>query len=347
MPSSRRRFLKQASAASLVAALRPVTTASRSPDLVKPPRLHPGDTVGIIAPAGAVYRPVTVQIARERMEALGMQVRVGEHVLDRRGYLAGTDEARAADVNTMFAAPEVRGILCLRGGWGCARMLPYVDYEQARANPKVVFGYSDITALLLALYAKSGLVTFHGPTGVSTWNAFSLDYYRRLVIDAEPLTMRNPTRLDDELVQEDDRVLPITNGTARGRLAGGNLSVLSALVGTPYLPGWEDHILFLEDIGEAVYRIDRMMTQLRLAGVLDGLAGFVFGQCTDCEPDSGGYGSLTLGEVLADHVAPLGIPAWRGAMIGHLRDKFTVPLGIEAEIDAEAGTIRLLEAAVA
>jgi muramoyltetrapeptide carboxypeptidase len=166
-----------------------------------------------------------------------------------------------------------------------------------------------------------------------------------VLFDGEAVAMRNREGDDDRLVQIENRVLTITSGKARGRLVGGNLAVLTALVGSEYLPDFDGCILFIEDVHEEVYRVDRMLTQLSLAGMLSRIAGLVFGRCTDCEPKSK-YGSLTLEEVLADHVGPLGIPAWYGSMIGHIKHYFTVPLGIEAEIDAAAGTIRLLEPAV-
>lgn len=345
MPFSRRQFLHRAVFAAPLAGLRWSAFPSDAPTIVKPPRLRPGDTVGIVSPSGAVSDPDALQIAVETMEALGLKAKPGAHTLDRRGYLAGDDAARASDLNAMFADLEVDAILALRGGWGAARILPLLDYGIARRQPKLIFGYSDVTALLLAYYAKSGLVTVHGPTGVSTWNTFSVDYFRRLLFDGEALTMQNPNDPGRNLVRTEDRVHTITSGMARGRLAGGNLTVLSALVGSGYLPDWTGHILFLEDTGEDLYRIDRMLTQLRLAGILDGLTGFVFGKCTDCDPGRG-YGSLTFDEILDDHIAPLGIPAWHGAMIGHISEKWSVPVGVEAEIDAVKGTIRLLEAAV-
>lgn len=344
----RRRFLETMGVAALGL---PFATPTSSDDagarrsVVKALRVRPGDTVALVAPAGAVYVRDDVEVMKERVEALGLRPKVGAHVFDRRGYLAGSEEARTADLMAAFTDPEVDAILAMRGGWGCARLLPLVDYEAVRAHPKVLCGYSDVTALHLALYARSGLATFHGPTGVSTWNPFTVDHFRRVVFDGELVTMRNPTERGNRLVQVDDRVRTITPGIARGRLVGGNLTVLTALMGTPYLPDFSDHILFLEDVGEDIYRIDRMLTQLRLAGVLEQLAGFVFGKCTRCGP-GGGYASLTLEEVLDDHVRSLGIPAYAGAMIGHVTDKFTVPVGVEAEIDAERGTIRLLEAAV-
>jgi muramoyltetrapeptide carboxypeptidase len=229
------------------------------------------------------------------------------------------------------------------GGWGSARVLPHLDYDLIRANPKAIAGFSDVTALLNGVHARTGLVTFHGP---HPRVKVSADYFRRVLFDGELVTFRNPSEIaDDELVQTRERYATIHPGKARGRLLGGNLAVLSAIVGSRFMPDLDGAILFLEDVREAVYRVDRMMTQLRLAGLLDGLAGFVFGRCTDCDPGTS-YGSLTLEEVLDDHIKPLAIPAYRGAMIGHIKRQFTLPLGVEAEIDADTGSLRLLEPAV-
>lgn len=357
--SSRRRFLRQAALAVPALALptlagcgtsRPAapaaaTAASPLHPFVKAPRLRPGQTVGVISPAGAVSSAETLTVLEQRLDALGLKMKAGAHALDRYGYLAGTDEARAADVNAMFADDDVDAVLAVRGGWGSARMLDRIDYDLVRRHPKVLVGFSDITALLLALYARTGLVTFHGPTGVSSFNPFTVGYLQRLLFDAEALTLVNPTGVEGDAAMTPEPVATITPGRARGRLVGGNLTVLATLMGSDYLPDWRGHILFLEDINEDVYRVDRMLTQLKLAGVLDGLTGLVFGACTGCDAREDGRG-LTLDEVLRDHVAPLGIPAWRGAMIGHIRDKFTVPVGLPAEIDGAAGTIRLLEPAV-
>jgi muramoyltetrapeptide carboxypeptidase len=314
-------------------------------DVIKPRRIKEGDLVGLVGPAGATFHPDRAELARENMAALGLRTRFGEHLLDRYGYLAGRDEDRAADINSFFADPEVRVVLAQGGGWGCNRLLPLLDYDLIRKNPKIVMGFSDVTGLLLGIHAKTGLVTFHGPMGGSSWNEFNTDYAKRLLFGGQALTMRNKKGDEDRLVQRENRVLTITSGKGRGRLVGGNLTVLTALMGTGYLPDFANCILFIEDVHEEVYRVDRMLTQLSLAGVLKDIKGFVFGRCSDCEPKSR-YGSLTLEEVLADHVAPLGIPAWYGSMIGHIKHYFTVPLGIEAEIDADSGTIKLLEPAV-
>lgn len=311
--------------------------------LVKPSRLSSGATVGLVSPGGLISRESDVAEVERTLRDLGLRTVRGRHVLDRRGYLAGADEHRAADLHRMLADPAVDAVLALRGGWGCNRILPLLDYELIRQHPKVLMGFSDITSLLIALYARCGLVTFHGPVGISTWNDFTVDYARRVLYDGEQVTMRNPRHVGPRGPIMRDRISTIRPGTARGRLVGGNLSVLVSMLGTPYLPDWNGHILFLEDTEEDVYRIDRMLTQLSLAGILAQLSGIVFGKCTNCEADEP---SLTLGQVLYDHFGRLGVPSFHGAMIGHISDKFTVPLGVEAEIDAASGTIQLLEPAV-
>jgi muramoyltetrapeptide carboxypeptidase len=310
-------------------------------------RLSPGDTVGLVAPASATFQSVDVAIARDSLEGLGLKVRIGEHVLARHGYLSGTDRDRAADINRFFADDTVRAVLPIRGGWGSSRVLPHLDFDVIRRHPKVVLGYSDITALHLAIHARTGLVTFHGPNGLGRWDAWSVEYLKRVLFNAEPVTFENRKGLSDKnaLAQIEHRVQTIKAGTARGRLIGGNLTVMTALLGSPYVPSTEGAILFLEDVGEDLYRIDRMFTQLKLAGVLERISGFVFGTCAECGPGEG-FASLTLEEILADHITPLGVPSWFGAMIGHQTPQWTVPVGAEAEIDAAAGTIRLLAPAV-
>jgi len=342
-----RRQILQMVGTGLVATQVPLATASGLFDkaVLKPPRLKAGDTVGLINPAGATFHHDDVAIAEETLAALGLKMKSGKHLLDRYGYLAGTDKARASDVNDMYADPSVDAILTLRGGWGCNRLLDLLDYKMIAKHPKIIMGYSDITSLLLALYAKTGLVTFHGPVGISTWNEYSTDFVKRLLFEAQAFAMENPKNIGDNLTQTDDRILTIHEGQAQGKLFGGNLSVLTAMVGSDYLPNFKGSILFLEEVGEDVYRVDRMLTQLKYAGILDQLSGFVFGKCSNCGPGEG-YGSLTLEEVLDDHIKPLGIPAWYGSMIGHISDKFTIPLGIEAKIDAGKGSITLLEPSV-
>ena len=315
---------------------------SRRLSRVLPRPLNPGDTVALVSPSKATDDPFDLQLVSEAMQALGLKVKLAPHVDARRGHLAGTDAQRAGDINAMFADPQVKGIICVRGGSGAARVLPLLDYGLIRRNPKVLLGYSDITALLNAVLAQAGLVGFHGPIGAGSWNSFNADQFRRMFFQRELMQYRNLAETGDELVQRRNRTVTITGGTARGELVGGNLTVLTALAGTPYLPDFKDRILFLEDVSEAPYRIDRMFSTLKLGGVLDQIAGLIFGECTDCTPGEG-YGWLTLPQIFDDHIKPLGIPAYRGAMIGHIRQQFIVPCGGRVEMDADAGTFRMLD----
>jgi muramoyltetrapeptide carboxypeptidase len=313
--------------------------------MIKAKRLKLGDTIGLVNPAGAVFIEEDIRIVEELLANLGFKSVRGNNLLSRYGYLAGTDAQRAADLNDMFADPKIDALLTVRGGWGCGRLLPLLDYKMIAQNPKILSGYSDITALLLALYAKSGLVSFHGPVGISTWNDFSWNHFKSVLMDAEASLMQNPAPDPDERVQTNNRITTIQPGIAEGILAGGNLSVLTAMLGSDYLPDWKGKILFLEEIGEKIYKIDRMLTHLSLAGVLEKVSGIVIGHFTDCKPGEG-YGSLTLEELFRDHFGSLGIPVFYGAMIGHIKDKFTVPVGLPARINADTGQIQLLEPAV-
>jgi muramoyltetrapeptide carboxypeptidase len=335
-----------------IAAVTPWLTARRTlaspPAILKPPRLQAGAQVSLISPAGATYRREELDIVMDAVRGLGLVPRPAPHVLERYGYLAGPDRDRAADVNQSFADPDIAALLPLRGDWGSARILPYLDYDLIRQNPKIVVGFSDLTALLLGITAQTGLVTFHGPNGLTAWKPDQTEPFRQVLFGGQTLTFANePVAADrDRLMQVLYRVHTITPGRVQGRLYGGNLSVLSGIVGSPYLPDLTGAILFLEDVGESIYRVDRMLTQLKLAGILDQLAGFIFGQCTNCGP-SGGYGNLTLEEVLRDHIGPLGIPAYSNAAIGHLEPILTLPLGVDVEMDATTGQIRMLAPAVA
>ncbi|QSJ14968.1 LD-carboxypeptidase [Nostoc sp. UHCC 0702] len=338
MNIQRRQFLATCGLATLATQI-PILTAigKQSPNtIIKPPHLQVGDTVGLIAPAGIV-EPKQIEVVKQYLTELGLKAKLGAHILDRYGYLAGKDADRALDINTMFSDRSVKAIITMRGGWGCNRILPLLDYPLIRSHPKILMGYSDITSLLLAINARSRMITFHGPVAISTWSPFVLDYLKRILFNREAVTMKN-------INTGEVRVEAIAPGKAKGKLVGGNLSVLSAMVGSPYLPSWYQTILFVEDTNEDVYRVDRMLTQLKNTGILNQIAGFIFGQCTDCS--LGDEPSFTLMQVLQDHILPLGIPAWYGSMIGHLKDKFILPIGLEVEIDAEAGTIKLLEAAV-
>lgn len=320
---------------------------AQGPSTLLPPRLREGDAVGIVSPAGATFERDRLDLVIDAVKALGFVPRVAPHALARYGYLAGTDAERAADINAMFADPAIKALLPIRGDWGSARILPYLDYDTIRANPKVLIGFSDISALLLGVYAQTGLVTFHGPHGVTSWSPSQVEPLRRILIEGDALTYSNPLlgADQDRLMRDQGRIQTIRPGRATGPLIGGNLSVISGIVGSPYMPDTSGTILFLEDVGESPYRIDRMLTQLKLAGVLDGLAGFVFGQCRACGPGQS-YGSLTLEEILRDHVQPFGVPAYAGAWIGHVEPLWTLPIGGAVAMDAIAGTLQMQAPAV-
>lgn len=320
----------------------PEATAAPTLDrpLIKPPRLRPGALLALVAPAGRLDSPGQLASARRSLEMLGFRTRPGRYVLRRNGYLAGTDQERADDVMEAFLDPDVDGVVALRGGWGCARFLPLLDFEAIRDNPKPLVGFSDITALLLAIYVRSGLVTFHGPVGRSRWNSETVASFRRVLMEGGRLTL--------EPEHDDDRrygYTPLRPGISAGPLVGGNLSVVSALVGTPYLPSFDDHIVFFEEVREDVYRIDRMITQLKLAGAFDQARGVVFGSCRGCS--SGGAGAGALEWMLREQFAGGRAPAWTGAPIGHISPVHTLPIGTRVISDAGLGTLAMTEPAVA
>ena len=313
-----------------------------NPAKLLPMPIKKGDWVGLISPSAATSERIQIQFAVEALEALGFKVKQGENLANRRGHLAGTDEERANDLNAMFADPEVKAVICIRGGSGAARILPLINYDQIRNNPKPILGYSDITALHHAIYAQTGLITFHGPNGTGSWNSFNVKQFEKIFFEQEQVTFENERVKEDDLVIKKNRIQTIYPGVATGDLFGGNLTVLTALAGSPYLADFTDKILFLEDIGEEPYRIDRMMSTLKLMGALDKIKGFVFGQCTDCDPSSG-YGNLTLDELFDDYILPLNIPAYRGAMIGHIPKQFILPMGVRVTLNANKGTIQMEE----
>lgn len=342
MTTSRRHLLQLGSAAGLLAA----GASQAAPAPLRPRRLRAGDTIGLVSPANATFEREPLQLAIESLQALGFKVKPGEHVAARRGPFAGTDAQRAADINAMFADDAVAGILAMTGGSGCNRIVDKLDYGLIRRRPKFFGGFSDLTSLVNALHRQTGLVTFHGPVAGSEWNDYSVQAFKAVVMNAEAAVLRNPpARPADDLIAREERIATLRPGRAQGPLVGGNLTVLASLAGTPYFPDCRGALLFLEDINEYIYRIDRCLSTLRLTGALGQLAGVVLGRFTKCEPGEG-YGSLTLDEVFDDYFLPLNVPVFRGAAIGHIRRKLTVPVGAPAEMDAGAGSIRLLQPAV-
>lgn len=310
-----------------------------------PKRLKAGDTVRMVAPASAVQDRHHVLIAKETFEQLGFKVQLGEHVFGRHGYLSGTDQQRAEDVNKAFADDSVDAVIAVRGGWGCNRILPLIDYDMIKQNNKVLLGYSDITSLMNALYVKTGMASFHGPNGYSYWADFQAQQFKDMIMEGKATTMRNYKEKEETLTMMTNRTTTVNGGKAQGVLVGGNLTVLTSLCGTPYFPDLRGKILMLEDVGENIYRIDRFLSQLQLAGHLDDVAGIVFGHCTECDP-GGGFGSFTLHEIFEHYFKPLGVPTYTGAQFGHIRDNHILPVGHVVELDADAATVSLLGSAV-
>lgn len=312
---------------------------------LKPRRLEIGQTIGVAAPSSPPNEPEGIRFAIEIVKSLGFKVKPAPHLFDRHGYLAGEDEARASDLNALFADEQVAAIFCARGGYGSSRLLPRLDYELIRAHPKILLGYSDITSLLLAIYHKTGLVTFHGPIAGQAYTPYTLGELKKVLYAPQvpqALGAAPPFEPGEGRVDRANRVTTLVPGKARGRLLGGNLSLLTHLIGSPYLPDLAGSILFLEDVGEAVYSVDRMLTQLWLSGNLGKVAGVAFGKFTEPRPSEWAQNRL-LEEVLGERVRALGIPALMGLMIGHVDDQATLPLGCLAELDVEAGSLVLLE----
>ncbi|TYP95216.1 muramoyltetrapeptide carboxypeptidase [Fodinibius salinus] len=308
---------------------------------MKPPRLNKGDTIGLISPASRLDNLERYDQIVQKIQQMGFAVKEGSHARDSYGYLAGRDADRAADLNAMFADEQVKAIIPFRGGWGSNRILNHINFDSIKNNPKILVGFSDITSLLLAIYAKTNLITFHGPVGKSDWTDYTTDHFDNMLTGQPGNTLTIP---QNKSCSGCTPFIQITPGRAEGRLLGGNLSVLTAMMGSDYLPEWQGNILFLEDVGEDIYRIDRMLTELKLAGILDQISGFVFGQCTNCSRSD--EQSLSLQQVFSDHIKPLGIPAFSGAQFGHVSDMITLPIGLKAQIDAREGTIRCRESAV-
>lgn len=309
----------------------------------KPPRLRAGDTVAVIAPASAVGTDDGLDRAEHWLRGMGLVPKFGPNANARYGYLAGTDQQRAADLNAAYADPEVRAVFAARGGWGGARVLPLLDWRTIRGHPKLLIGYSDTTALHLAFAASAGFATIHGGNAASGWYRESWESLWRLAFAADTPVLGGAAV--EAATGRPART--VTGGIARGRLLGGNLTILSTLMGTGWLPDLDGAILFLEDVNEAEYRIDRMFQQLRLAGVLGRIAGVVFGQCTRCSSGEPDYAGFTVDQLVDQYLAPLGIPAIAGFDTGHIANQLSLPSGARVELDAASRTLRLLEPIVA
>lgn len=320
------------------------TTKANTP--IKPKRLKAGDTIGLIAPSSNTWEDEEIHFAIDVLKSFGFKVKKGKYIFQRRGYLAGNDKDRAWDINNMFQDKDVDGIFCLRGGYGSPRILPYLNYDAIAANPKAFIGYSDITALLNAIYARTGLVTFHGPIAKQNFSEYTLHGFKDVLFTPKAnIDLGTPPLFEakEGQAEKKNRLTLVTGGIAQGRLIGGNLSLMVKLVGTPFEPDYSGKILFLEDVEEAPYRVDGMLTHLKISGRLNKLAGIVFGKCTDCKASGD---SLSIEEVIKDRLGDLNIPVLKGVMIGHIKDMSTIPVGAMATLDATNKRLVLTETAV-
>jgi muramoyltetrapeptide carboxypeptidase len=302
--------------------------------ILNPNVLRVGDAVALVSPAGPVAE-ARVQAAVRELTSWGLRPRVYPHALDAEHFLAGSDANRAADLNDALADPEVRGVLCNRGGYGVQRILEHLDYEAVRRDPKLVVGFSDITALHAALWNRAGLVTVHGPVAAQLERGGEF-----------ASTLRHALMSTEPLVVQADSAEPTfgvrTSGVVEGTLLGGNLSMLSTCVGTPFMPDLEGTILLIEDVGELAYRVDRLLTHLRNCGILQRVGGIAIGQFS--EPGHGNN-PIRPPDVLIERLADLGVPLLGGLPIGHGDRNLAVALGSRAVLDADTGTLTVAPAA--
>ena len=296
----------------------------------RPPPLAAGARVALISPAGPLRNESEVARAEDNVRSLGWISSVGDHARRNQGYFAGSDDERITDLNRAINDPNIDAIWCLRGGYGAMRLLDRVDYDALRKRPKPLIGFSDITALHCALQSKCDTISYHGPTARAKLDAFTLDSLRSALAHRESCGIASDARV-------------IREGAATGRIIGGNLALLTALVGTPWMPTLRDALLLLEDINEATYRVDRMFQQLFHSGALEGCRGIVFGHCTSCAEEADGGGSRTLDEVLTEIADRLRIPCLAGIPVGHIDSQWTVPLGAFAEMDTSSKRLRTVE----
>lgn len=328
----RRTFLTKTSSAGILPIL-PAASLFQEPDrpLLKPRALPKNGTVSLVSPASAVSRSA-FEKALANMEVLGLKVKYSPNVRVRSGFTSGTEAQRIDDLHAAFADESTDAVVCLRGGYGSARLLSGLDYELIRKSGKPIIGFSDITALLVAIYQKAGLVCFHGPVASSDFTPFTTDSFQDAIQKGKKLKIKS-------------EIAPLVPGKAAGPLVGGNLSILCSLIGTPHEPVFKDHLLFLEEVGESTYRVDRMLTQLINSGLLQGVRGIAIGHFTGCDtpPEDAGYEySLSLDEVFQDRLGSLGVPVIRGFAFGHESENATLPIGILAELDADSGELSTL-----
>ncbi len=310
--------------------------------VLKPPRLHPGDLIGLVSPASAPSSSEMIEQGVRYLERLGYRVKVGRHAATVRGYLAGTDDQRAEDLNEMIRDRNVNAIIAVRGGYGSTRILSMIDYRMLRRRPKIIVGYSDITALQLAIFCRTGLVTISGPmSGVEMLDRidpYTEENFWRVVTSRSKIgRLQNP---------EGEPLKTLLGGTATGKILGGNLATLAALLGTSFAPSFKESVLILEDVDEAPHRIDRMLTQLQNAKIFEKATGLVFGKFVDCGPTDPSKPYLTVDQIFENVAQHVRIPVISGLQYGHIPKKLTIPIGVKAKLDTKKGTVEVLEGAV-
>ncbi len=312
--------------------------------LIKPKRLKEGDTIGLIAP-GSPFSEDAYERALTNIARLGFKYKNAKNLFLNYGYLAGDDKRRIDDIHQMFADPEVDAIWCVRGGYGTTRLLYDLDYDLIENNPKILLGYSDITALLQAIHKMTGLVTFHGPVASTEMTDYNTENFKSvLMTNDKNIKISNKISYENDSVEFKPQI--IVNGHMKGPLVGGNLTLLAAIAGTPYQLDAKDKLIFIEDIGEKPYRIDRMLTQLRQTANLKEANGIILGIFNDCNPDPEDKNTLSLKETLIDRLAYLDIPVFYGFSFGHIKEMCTLPIGIEGAFVMEKQELVLFENAV-
>lgn len=322
--------------------------------MIKPRALRKGDVVGIIAPSAPPFEPGDLEFTYRWLKKLGLGWKLGKHVFDSHSDLGGSDQARLEDLHSMWADPEVNAILPVRGGNGAVRLLPMLDFDLIAQHPKIIIGFSDITGLIIPIHQRTGLITFHGPTAGSFYDSsYTYSYFTRALMETRPLgTVRDPSSKSQWNPEYPPYRLVIAEGRGTGRLTGGCLTLIRQLMGTAFEIETEGRILFLEDVAEEPYSIDRMLSQLLLAGKLKQCTGIVVGDCVRCRPGMSGRNVLPLSysieEVLRERLGGLGIPVIYGPRLGHGTDKLTLPLGVMASLDVtrKAARFRIKESGV-
>jgi len=312
---------------------------------IKPTKLKKNDLIGVVAPGTSVPDPDDILRAQEILANLELRWRFSETITRGTNYRSRSVGERLDELMKMFADPDIRGIFCIRGGYGSAQLLDKIDYSLISSNPKIFLGYSDITALHIALNKYSGLITFHGPVLLSPFTHYTFNNLKNILfgLNPEPV-IRNP--VETGTIRLSHPIRTIREGTAEGSIIGGNLSIICSLLGTPYEYDYNNALLLLEDVQEEPYRIDRMLNHLRLAGKLNQVRGIAFGECKDCLPASPSVWDFSLGEVLDNYFKPLTIPSFYGLCIGHTPDQATFAIGAKAVLDAKTGTIQYTESVV-